>query len=115
MLISEMTQTAKGILINFMSIVRQYGFVPNGSRVYYLNRSQPPFLTLMFDLYITETDDVLFLEKNINLLDKELMYWLKNKTVEVMRDDKKYTLAHYVTNSGTPRPESFGEDIQTAR
>jgi alpha,alpha-trehalase len=28
-------------------MVDAFGFVPNGNRRYYLNRSQPPFLTAM--------------------------------------------------------------------
>jgi len=38
LLISDMTNTAKGILENFLYIVKQYGFIPNGGRIYYLNR-----------------------------------------------------------------------------
>lgn len=33
LLLSEMHQTVRGILLNFLSIVSQYGFVPNGGRV----------------------------------------------------------------------------------
>jgi len=42
-----MLDTAEYIIYNFLAIVEKYGFVPNGFRKYYLNRSQPPFLTLM--------------------------------------------------------------------
>lgn len=38
LLISEMTNTAKGIIDNFLYIVEKYGFIPNGGRIYYLNR-----------------------------------------------------------------------------
>jgi hypothetical protein len=43
----DMAQTVKGIIENFLSMVQTYGIVPNGGRIYYLKRSQPPFLTLM--------------------------------------------------------------------
>lgn len=39
-----------------------YGHVPNGGRVYYLQRSQPPLLTLMMDCYLTHTNDTTFLQ-----------------------------------------------------
>ena len=42
-----MLVTAENIVRNFLDIVKIYGYVPNGFRIYYLNRSQPPFLTLM--------------------------------------------------------------------
>ena len=42
-----MFETVKSILENHMYLIEEYGFVPNGTRVYYLNRSQPPYFTLM--------------------------------------------------------------------
>lgn len=42
-----MLDTAEEVVRNFLIIVEKYGYVPNGFRKYYLNRSQPPFLTLM--------------------------------------------------------------------
>lgn len=41
--------------------VGSYGHVPNGARVYYLQRSQPPLLTLMMDRYVSHTNDTAFL------------------------------------------------------
>lgn len=38
LLISEMPRTARGMIENLLSMVETYGFVPNGGRVYYLNR-----------------------------------------------------------------------------
>nr|CAD7397869.1 unnamed protein product [Timema poppensis] len=35
LLLSEMTETVKGMLQNFLSIVDEYGFIPNGGRIYY--------------------------------------------------------------------------------
>tara|TARA_B110000977_G_scaffold142731_3_gene181229 strand:+ start:40094 stop:42256 length:2163 start_codon:yes stop_codon:yes gene_type:complete len=39
-----MLNTAEGVARNLLSLVEKYGFVPNGARVYYLNRTQPPVL-----------------------------------------------------------------------
>jgi alpha,alpha-trehalase len=52
-----MFETAKGMLLNFADLVNQYGFIPNGGRVYYLNRSQPPVFTLMVNKYFKATGD----------------------------------------------------------
>lgn len=30
-----------------MQVVEQYGYIPNGMRIYYAGRSQPPLLSLM--------------------------------------------------------------------
>lgn len=114
LLISEMHETARGMLDNFIFMVNKYGFVPNGGRVYYLNRSQPPLLTLMAATYLKQTQDLVWLKSNVKSLDKELRYWLDNKLVNVKRDGVEYTLAHYQANSATPRPESYSQDVATA-
>lgn len=44
LLVSGMKDTVRGMIDNFIYMVNSIGFVPNGSRIYYLNRSQPPFL-----------------------------------------------------------------------
>jgi len=41
---SGMVATAQGMVENLVAFVERYGFVPNGGRVYYLQRSQPPVL-----------------------------------------------------------------------
>lgn len=38
LLLCDMIQTAKGVIDNIVYLVNKYGFMPNGSRVYYLNR-----------------------------------------------------------------------------
>ncbi|XP_036077022.1 trehalase-like [Rousettus aegyptiacus] len=62
LLLSEMSETVKGMLQNFLDLVQTYGHVPNGARVYYLQRSQPPLLTLMMNRYVTHTNDTAFLQ-----------------------------------------------------
>ena len=39
---SELYSVANSTLHNFMDEIEQFGFIPNGGRIYYLNRSQPP-------------------------------------------------------------------------
>jgi hypothetical protein len=58
-----MKQTARGIILNFLDIIDQYGFMPNGGRIYYLNRSQPPVLTLMVYKYFMDTQDTTLLAR----------------------------------------------------
>ncbi|KAL3908685.1 MAG: hypothetical protein SGPRY_009703, partial [Prymnesium sp.] len=43
----DMRSTARSAVENLLESVATYGFVPNGMRAYYLNRSQPPMLTQM--------------------------------------------------------------------
>lgn len=44
---SDMLDTAEMLLDNFATSIQTYGFIPNGFRVYFLNRSQPPYFFLM--------------------------------------------------------------------
>ncbi|KAJ8912193.1 hypothetical protein NQ315_003797 [Exocentrus adspersus] len=113
LLLSDMVETARGMVQNILSMVERYGFVPNGGRIYYLNRSQPPLLTFMVDDYIKYAKDYEFLRQNIQTLEKELNFWLTKRTVEIDKDGNIYTLAHFDSSSDTPRPESYFEDIET--
>jgi len=42
-----MLDTAESLIDTFGTVLSKYGFIPNGMRQYYLNRSQPPFYFLM--------------------------------------------------------------------
>ena len=64
-------------------MVNRYGVIPNGGRIYYLNRSQPPLLTPMIHEYFKATNDTDFIRENIALLEKEYQWWMENRIVEV--------------------------------
>ncbi|KAK9885435.1 hypothetical protein WA026_010933 [Henosepilachna vigintioctopunctata] len=113
LIISEMITTVRGMLENFLCIIDKYGFVPNGSRIYYLSRSQPPVTTIIAGEYIEASKDILWLKKNIKYLDLELRYWLDYKTVKISKGLHTYTLARYISECTLPRPESYSEDIES--
>ncbi|XP_025410177.1 trehalase-like isoform X2 [Sipha flava] len=115
LLLSEMYTTVKGMLSNFLSIINTYGHIPNGGRVYYAMRSQPPMLVPMMQSYIEATNDTMFLRENVDILEKEFSYWMLNHTVDIEKDGKVYTLARYKDSSTGPRPESYREDIMSAQ
>ncbi|KAG5889183.1 hypothetical protein JTB14_033660 [Gonioctena quinquepunctata] len=114
LLLSEMHDTVKGMLENFLYIVDQYGHVPNGGRVYYLARSQPPLLLPMIKLYLEYTNDIDFIEKHIHTMEKEMDFWLNNHTKSINVNGVNYTLALYGDRSSGPRPESYSEDVESA-
>ncbi|XP_059248602.1 trehalase-like [Mustela nigripes] len=107
LLLSEMPQTVKGMLQNFLDLVRLYGYVPNGARVYYLQRSQPPLLTLMMDRYVTHTNDTAFLRDNIGTLALEQDFWMENRTISVSSGVQSYVLNHYAVSYGGPSPPAL--------
>ncbi|XP_045472128.1 trehalase-like [Harmonia axyridis] len=119
LLISEMYETTRGMLDNFLHIVERYGYVPNGGRIYYLGRSQPPTLIPSFKAYLdaedtSNTDHSNYLKKNIHLLSKEFDFWITKRTTVVKLGDKEYTLAIYGNSSEGPRAESYAEDVESA-
>nr|AEW67359.1 trehalase [Coptotermes formosanus] len=115
LLLSEMHNTVRGMLENFLSMVNTYGFIPNGGRIYYSRRSQPPLLIPMVKSYMDATKDIEFLRKNIDTIEEEFQYWMKNHSVVVVKDGKGYTLARYSAPSSGPRPESYREDYESAQ
>ncbi|XP_075046836.1 trehalase [Mixophyes fleayi] len=114
LLLSGMSDTARGMIENFLYLVKWYGIIPNGGRIYYLRRSQPPFLTLMMDSYMTNQKNLTFLRDNIHLLAKEYDFWMQNRSASVTLDGKSYTLNRYYVPVGGPRPESYSDDYELA-
>jgi alpha,alpha-trehalase len=106
--VSEMCQTARGMVDNMLAIVDTFGFVPNGARIYYLNRSQPPMLPMIIERYlqncVEEPKRETFLQTAFPLLQREHAWWLQ------FRADNATGLAVYRPNNHHPRPESFVED-----
>lgn len=86
------TGISKNTIENFLDFVEQFGFVPNGARLYYLNRSQPPLLSQMVKVYIDHTSDTSILTRALPLLIKEHSFWTTNRSVSVTKDGKTYTL-----------------------
>lgn len=113
-LLCDMKQTAKGIIENIIYIVDHVGFMPNGARIYYLHRSQPPMLSSMVSSYVKYTGDFGFIKANIQILRREFEYWMDNHMVTVEVDGHYYRVARYYAPSAGPRPESFREDYELA-
>lgn len=114
---SQLYSTARNMIRNFAHIIEKYGFVPNGGRVYYLRRSQPPFFAPMVYDYYMATQDVQFVSDMLPVIEKEYTFWSHRRTVEVTVEDVFNETMHmfqYRTEADTPRPESFREDVLSA-
>lgn len=110
LIVSGMMTTTKGLLLNFLQLVKEIGFLPNGGRIYYLNRSQPPLLTQMVERYYAATGDLAFLQYAVPILDLEYQYFMTNTSVEI----DGYTLNRFYVINDAPRPESYLEDVTLA-
>ena len=66
---------AKNNVDNFLYLVKKYGFVPNGNRTFFLNRSQPPFLSEMVKDIFNNTNDLEWLKTAFDVLKIEYDFW----------------------------------------
>jgi alpha,alpha-trehalase len=116
LMVSGLAQLAKDVVLNFIKLVSSHGFVPNGLRSYYLNRSQPPLLAAMLAEIWAATKDRQLLERALPALKQELDWWREpphGLTLRGSRDGKLHQVSRYYANWERPRPESFREDIGT--
>lgn len=114
LLLSEMTDTVYGMIQNFIYYVNRYGFVPNGGRIYYERRSQPPFLTPMVESFYQATKDKEFLRAALPALETEYRFWMQNRSMVLFVDGTEHVLNRYFVQVGLPRPESYSDDLELA-
>jgi alpha,alpha-trehalase len=126
LLASNMHVTARGVVDNLLEYAAEFGFVPNGGRVYYLTRSQPPMLSEMVRL-VSESDADVGVDKDylgvaLPVLEREYAFWMRRgpdgHAVEVEwragNTSESLVLNRYTSASNHPRPESYREDMEVA-
>ncbi|MCF6436650.1 trehalase family glycosidase [Pseudoalteromonas sp. MMG022] len=105
---------------NFVSLIARYGCVPNGNRIYYTSRSQPPVLALMVKLLLPyKKSDTKWLERMVDAMRQEHDFWhqgeaqLENNSAHrrVVKLFNGMQLNRYWDDKPEPRPESYAEDI----
>jgi len=88
-------ELAKDMADNFLYQVKNYGKVLNANRTYYLNRSQPPFLTQMVLGVYAKTHDKKWLADALPLVERYYQLW--------------GTEPHMTPETGLARYWDFGE------
>jgi len=106
---------------DFAYMIRTYGHIPNGSRTYYLSRSQPPFFFKMVAL-TDKGDEAAAFARFLPELKAEYAYWMKGenevpgaravRNVVAMPDGA--ILNRYWDERDTPRDEMFPKDVAVA-
>ena len=112
--------TVENMIDNFSYLIDEIGFIPNGNRVYYLSRSQPPFFAAMIDLVCRFKNDYNWGIKYLPQLEKEYQFWCgdddKNiSSNHIVKPNDGNKLNRYFDPEGLPREESYFEDIQTVK
>jgi alpha,alpha-trehalase len=122
LLASDAWKTATNIIENFLDDINLFGFIPNGGRIYYLDRSQPPVLSemivslLLYSMQSGQAADVNddFLDRAIDGLEKEYSYWMstidEKQGGHGVKLDTSIILNRYYVDTSSPRPESYRED-----
>eukprot|EP00928_Gymnodinium_smaydae_P017829 TRINITY_DN16808_c0_g6_i2.p1 TRINITY_DN16808_c0_g6~~TRINITY_DN16808_c0_g6_i2.p1 ORF type:complete len:481 (-),score=81.56 TRINITY_DN16808_c0_g6_i2:84-1469(-) len=118
LIVCGMIDTARGLVENLLDDVRKFGFVPNGGRIYYLDRSQPPMLTEMVRAVYDAAPNKAWLADVVPVLVREYNFWMDPKNGHLASVQRKsggsWTLNIYRSSAATPRPESYAEDLATA-
>jgi len=117
--VSEMCDTAAGMIENMFVMIEEFGFVPNGARIYYLNRSQPPLLAQMVERYAqkclpVEKERREYFQRALPILEREYDFWSKNRSAEVKKNGRVWRINVYRAEHWIPRPESYVEDLTVA-
>lgn len=105
---------------NFAYLIDTHGHVPNGTRTYYLSRSQPPVFALMAEL--CESHRGRGAQRYLPQMRREHAYWMDGADGlkpgaahrRVVRLSDGTLLNRYWDDRDTPREESWREDVATA-
>ncbi|KAA0166485.1 hypothetical protein FNF31_00315 [Cafeteria roenbergensis] len=114
---SGMTETATAMVENLAWTARLLGKVPNGARAYYVNRSQPPLLALMADAVVAETGNATLAAYVLPAVQAEMRWYgilSGGSGAQEVTVGKEKLYRYNVAVSG-PRPESWREDMATAK
>lgn len=113
----------RSMVDNFAYLLEKYGLIPNGTRTYYLSRSQPPFFFLMVEL-LASIDGPPVLTKYLPHMLIEHSYWMSGRSgiktdhpsvsKSVVSLDNGALLNRYWDSESTPRPEGYAEDVHGA-
>ncbi|MBU1287295.1 MAG: alpha,alpha-trehalase TreA [Alphaproteobacteria bacterium] len=111
----------RSMVNDFAYMIRTYGHVPNGSRTYYLSRSQPPFFYLMVSL-LSPDDPAKAWAEYLPELKAEHDFWMASEAdaapgapaLRVVKLADGTVLNRYYDGRDVPRDESYGEDLAVA-
>ncbi|MCE3278087.1 MAG: alpha,alpha-trehalase [Bacteroidetes bacterium] len=95
---------AKGMVDNFCYLFDRFGIIPMRNRYYNLGTSQPPFLTSMALEVFSYDKDILWLNKVMNVAEKELKKYWKNESLtetHIVYNGLSRYCDHFITHLGS--------------
>ncbi|KRH93655.1 Neutral trehalase [Pseudoloma neurophilia] len=109
-------EAAFNMVKNVCDMIKIHGKMPNGTRKYYLNRSQPPFFCKMLESLLTFNDKEIndfVLDTGLKCAIQEMEYFESKKTVRFEYNGKEVAMFRYFVDTDYFRLESSRDDIQT--
>jgi len=107
---------------DFAHMIDAYGHIPNGTRTYYLSRSQPPFFFEMVGL-LAGDDPASAYARYLPQLEREYAFWMEGADKLRPGSAHRHAVAlsdgsilnRYWDDRDTPRDESYRNDRELAR
>ncbi len=114
--ISGKMDMVENMIKNFAYLIEKFGHIPNGNRLYYLSRSQPPFFCCLVDLLARYLGNEK-IKEYIRPVEKEYEFWMASSPSNHRRIEMKdgYILSRYWDDNPAPREESHREDMEIAQ
>ena len=94
----------KEMVQNFAYLIDLLGFIPNGNRVYFASRSQPPYFSFLLKL-LHDRGEGAFAKSFLPYLKKEYQFWT----------ELQMPLNSYYDELDVPRPEAYKRETELAK
>jgi len=110
----------EAMIDDFGSLIDRYGHIPNGTRTYYLSRSQPPLFYAMVGL--SKATSPAIRRRRLRWLKQEYAYWMAGRNglkpgearLHVVAMPDGSVLNRYFDIADSPRDESYAQDVALA-
>jgi alpha,alpha-trehalase len=111
-----------GMVQDFAYLIDTFGHVPNGTRTYYLSRSQPPFFFAMAALMSPDDPPAAFAQYLVQLR-REHAFWMDGEHGLMAGSARRRVVAlpegsvlnRFWDDRDSPRDEAYREDTELAR
>ena len=123
MLACGMIDLVENMLNNFVYLIDYIGHIPNGNRIYYISRSQPPFFAAMVHSVSEYKSDSNWQLRYLDSIETEYKYWMTGENKKLKADEvsdktvgmgNNKFLNRYFDPETIPREESYAEDVEIA-
>ncbi|MCB1074336.1 MAG: alpha,alpha-trehalase TreF [Simkania sp.] len=121
--VSGEVESIKDMVENFAYLIDKFGFIPNGNRIYFTSRTQPPYFSFLLTLLLDHVDEEWVLSF-MPQLETEYNFWMEGAEAlsepgtashHVVRLDENTLLNRYYDKLNTPRPEAYLREIELAK